>query len=309
MRIAASTYLNSAPLVCSFAEGTMGSAYDFIGDTAPARCADLLAAGECDIALIPAIEYQRIPGLRIIPGVAVASKNRVRSVLIAARCPLTEVRTLALDTSSRTSQSLVRILFRHQFGWEPTLIERTPDRQSGYENMLDSTDAALVIGDPAMRIDAVAANLGVTIHDMAGEWRRMTGHPFVFAVWAVREEALRAPGAGLTITGDFQKAKSEGISRLEEIAAGYVTELGLPLADLTDYLKNNVNYELDEDNLAGLHKYYELAHHYGLIPEARRLEFVSSETGEDLPEDLPEDLNEVAIRSSVMGSSIGRLER
>lgn len=297
MRIAASTYLNSAPLVYSFAAGGLRSDYEFIGDTAPSRCAELLAAGECEIALIPAIEYQRIPGLRIIPGVAVASKSRVRSVLIASRCPLSEVRTLAMDTSSRTSQSLVRILFQHQFGWEPELIRRTPDRRSGYENMLDGTDAALVIGDPAMRIEAAAASLGVTIHDLALEWRKLTGQPFVFAVWAVREEVLSTRGAGAKLTNDFQLAKREGIGRLAEIAAGYVTELELPLADLTDYLESNVNYELDEENLAGLRGYYDLAHRYGLIPAARRLEFLSG----NATEDLPENPGKIAITSAAMG--------
>src|SRR5262245_24121867 len=97
MRIAASTYLNSAPLVYSFTQGLFQRKYAFIGDEAPSRCAEMLQAGQCDIALIPVIELQRIPDLRIIPEIAVASKKRVRSVLIASRRPLDEVRTLSLD--------------------------------------------------------------------------------------------------------------------------------------------------------------------------------------------------------------------
>src|SRR5438128_2657299 len=111
MRIAASTYLNSAPLVYSFAQGALRRRYNFLGDAAPSRCAAMLTRGECEIALIPVIEYRRIPGLRIIPEIAVASKGRVRSVLLAARCPLEDVRHVTLDPSSRTSQALVRILF------------------------------------------------------------------------------------------------------------------------------------------------------------------------------------------------------
>jgi chorismate dehydratase len=278
MRIAASTYLNSAPLVYSFAQGSLQKRYRFMGDAAPARCAGLLATGECDIALIPAIEYQRLRGLRIIPGVAVASKGRVRSVVIAARRPLAEVRSLALDTSSRTSQALVRIIFRHRFGIEPRLIERMPDPATGYANMVESADAALVIGDPAMRIEARAEELGLTIHDLAAEWRAMTGHPFVFAIWAVREEVLTRvlvdPVFESELTADFQAARQEGLNHLPAIAAEYVAELGLPVEDLLDYLRNNVNYELDAENLGGLGRYYDLASHYGLIPHHHPLRFL-----------------------------------
>src|SRR5690349_19429294 len=102
MRIAASTYLNSAPLVYSFAQGALRRDYTFLGDAAPSRCAAMLGRGECEIALIPVIEYQRISGLQIIPEVAVASKKRVRSVLLATRGPLDAVRQVTLDPSSRT---------------------------------------------------------------------------------------------------------------------------------------------------------------------------------------------------------------
>lgn len=275
MRIAASTYLNSAPLVYSFAQGSQQSKYRFIGDAAPSRCAALLGAGESDIALIPAIEYQRLAGLRIIPGIAVAARERVRSVLIASRRPLAEVRRLTLDTSSRTSQALVRILLRHQFGVEPELIERRPDPATGYTNLLESSDAALVIGDPAMMLAARAAELGLVIHDLAAEWRRMTGHPFVFAVWAVREEVLTSQWIEAELTADFQSARQEGLDRLPLIAGQYQEEIGLPVTNLLDYLRHNVNYQLDSENLAGLNRYYDLSAEYGLIPGRRALRFLA----------------------------------
>src|SRR5215475_8016770 len=156
MRIAASTYLNSAPLVYSFTQGFLRKKYDFIGDEAPSRCAEMLRSGECEIALIPVIEFQRIPDLRIIPGIAVASKNRVRSVLIASRRPLEEVRRLTLDPSSRTSQALVKILFLRRYGFLPECAEREPAGSVGSRNLLDDADAALLIGDPAMRLESQA---------------------------------------------------------------------------------------------------------------------------------------------------------
>lgn len=271
MRIAASTYLNSAPLVDSFAQGSLRRSYEFLGDAAPSRCAAMLAAGQCEIALIPVIEYQRIPDLAIIPDVAVASKNRVRSVLIAARCPLAEVRRVTLDTSSRTSQTLVKILFERRYGSQPVFTERTPNAVAECANMLEDADAALVIGDPAMRLAASASQFGVKIYDLAEEWRAMTGLPFVFAVWAVRQ------GVGETdsLIRDFQAAKQEGLARLEQIAASYSDQLRLPQADLLDYLSNCVNYDLDADNIAGMNRYFDLAAECGLIPAARPAKFLS----------------------------------
>jgi len=289
MRIAASTYLNSAPLVYSFAQGALRHRYTFLGDAAPSRCAAMLAAGQCEIALIPVIEYQRIPGLRIVPEVAVASKNRVRSVLLAARCPLELVRRITLDTSSRTSQALVRILFARRYHstmaatladlGQPVFTERTPDARMSGENMLEASDAALIIGDPAMRMAASAEKLGVKIYDLAEEWRTMTGLPFVFAVWAVREDVCEGSSSlASTIVRDFLAAKQEGLKKLEEIAAGYAVDLKLPQDDLLSYLRHSVNYDLDEENIAGMQRYFDLAGELGLIAETQSLKFLHRET-------------------------------
>ncbi|HEX4948886.1 MAG TPA: menaquinone biosynthesis protein [Blastocatellia bacterium] len=271
MRIAASTYLNSAPLVHSFTAGMQRNRVIFIGDTAPSRCAQMLASGQCEIALIPVIEYLRIPNLRIVPNVAVASKHRVGSVILAARCPLESVTKVALDCSSRTSQSLVKILLAHRYHSKPVYGERTPDVARGCANMLEGTDAALLIGDPTFDLKANAAAMGLHIHDLAEEWRAMTGLPFVFAVWAVREDALED---FRRVRLDFEMAKREGIDRIPEIAAQYAATLQRPLPELLDYLRANVNFDLDEENVAGLREYFRLAHEYGLVERNRALQFV-----------------------------------
>lgn len=270
MRIAASTYLNSAPLIFSFASGAQRARATFLGDTAPSRCARMLAGGQCDIALIPVIECLRIPTLRLVRDVAVACKSRIRSVVLAARGPLAEARRVTLDSSSRTSQALVKILLARHYHNQPQFQERTPDAPAGCANMLEGSDAALVIGDPAFRLEARAAETGLHVYDLAAEWRVMTGLPFVFAVWAVREDALDEFRRARL---DFVAAKHEGLEHAEEIAARYVEEIGLPHADLLGYLRNNVNYDLDAENLAGLREYFRLAREYGLIEEERPLRF------------------------------------
>lgn len=266
MRIAASTYLNSAPLVYSFAKGTQHNRVTFLGDTAPARCAQMLAQGLCDVALIPVIEYQRIHGLRMIRDIAVASKNRVRSVVLATRLPPSEVRVVTLDSSSRTSQTLLRILFKYRYGTEPTFSERTPDAATACSNMFEGSDAALVIGDPAMRL----GELNVQIYDLAEEWRAMTGLPFVFAVWA---STAAARIAFPEMSAELLEAKAEGLARIDEIAAEYSLELQLPVSEVRAYLRENVNYDLDAENVAGMLRYFSLARECGLISDEQPLRF------------------------------------
>ena len=270
MRIAASTYLNSAPLAFSFAAGQQRARATFLGDTAPSRCARMLAQGQCDIALIPVIEYQRIPNLRLIRNVAVACKSRIRSVVLASRCELSEARTITLDSASRTAQALVKILLARHYNNQPGYQERRVEPHAGCANMLEGSDAALVIGDPAFRLEAHAAETGLQIYDLAAEWRTMTGLPFVFAVWAVREDALEDFHQTKL---NFLEAKAEGLKHAEEIAAEYVKEIGLPHSELLKYLSENVNYDLDEENLAGLQLYFQMARECGLIDEARPLKF------------------------------------
>lgn len=269
MRIAASTHLNSAPLVYSFVQKR--NSETFLGSTVPAQCAHMLATSQCDVALIPVIEYQRIPNLRIIPDVAIASKGQVRSVILAARCPIDEIRIVTLDSSSRTSQTLLRILFKCHYQIAPAFIERMPNVQVGCENMFEESDAALVIGDPAIQLEALALQMGVRIYDLATEWRALTGLPFVFAMWATRENVCAEYP---TIARKFIEAKAEGIERIEEIATHYAEELRLPREELIRYLRENINYDLDEENIAGLRCYFRLAHECGFISEQHPLQFV-----------------------------------
>ncbi|HEX6187763.1 MAG TPA: MqnA/MqnD/SBP family protein, partial [Pyrinomonadaceae bacterium] len=148
-RIAASSYLNTAPLIWSFIHGSQREQVELFTDTAPARCAEMLVNGEVDAALVPIIEYQRIPDIAIVPDVCVGSRTAVRSVVLVTRKNnLKKVESVALDESSRTSATLVKIIFREFLGFEPRWETSAPDLNS----MLMHADAALIIGDPAMQI-------------------------------------------------------------------------------------------------------------------------------------------------------------
>lgn len=261
-KIAASNYLNAAPLWYSFARGEQRGRCNLISDAAPSRCADLLRDGKVAAALIPAIEYQRIPGLLIAPGACVASKNKVRSVILASRVPIADISSVALDTSSRTSAVLVQIILSEFHGIRPRYSPHPPI----INEMLESNDAALIIGDPAMMVDRSA----LYVYDLAEEWRRHTGLPFVFAIWAVRvEAAARLRDCGV----DFAEARREGVSRADQIAALYSGALGLPQKELIQYLTENIHYDLDEEDLRGLKLYYEMAREAGFIQQVRELAF------------------------------------
>lgn len=262
-KIAASSYLNSAPLLYSFLSGSQRHAGELISHTAPSRCAELLANGEVAAALIPAIEYQRIPNIRIVPDVAVAAKREVRSVVLASKAPMEDVGSVALDTSSRTSAALIQILYREYFGRLPKLEPAAPDLPS----MLERHDAALIIGDPAILADRSRLH----VYDLAAEWRKRTGLPFVFAFWCARdgeEGALRDV--------DFARARDEGVTHRHDIARQYSASLGLPVEDLLSYLEININYHLDQENLRGLRLFFALAAKHGLVPAEKPLVFAEA---------------------------------
>ena len=232
-----------------------------ITDAAPARCADLLARGAVDAALVPVIEYQRLPEVVIVSNACVGAMGLVRSVVLVTRyADLREVQTIALDESSRTSAALVRIIFREFLGCEP----RTEAARPNIHTMLREYDAALIIGDPAMTF----ARAGLYVHDLARLWREHTGLGFVFALWMAHEHAASSVRAV-----DFAAARDEGLAHTEEIIAQYETELGLPRAELRTYLHENLCFELNAEMRAGLELYFQLAHKHGLAPAARTLQW------------------------------------
>jgi chorismate dehydratase len=260
-RIAASSYLNTAPLIWSFLHGSRRDAVQLFTDTAPARCAELLRSGEVDAALVPVIEYQRIKDIAIVPDVCVGSRAAVRSVVIASRHDdLRTVKRVALDDSSRTSVALVKIIFREFLGFEPEWKTSPPDLAL----MLESNDAALIIGDPAM----IVPRDKFRVFDLATLWHDYTGLGFVFAMWMAGKNSAEQVRAI-----DLKAARDEGLANLDEIAARHRDQTLTPEA-VRDYLTRNIAFQMDEDMEEGLQLYFDLARKHKLIEEVRPLEFV-----------------------------------
>ncbi len=217
--------------------------------------------GAVEAALIPVIEYQRIEDISLVPDVCVGSKRNVRSVVLVTRArDLREIRSVALDESSRTSAALMKIIFLEFLGVEPTWVTSAPN----VDLMLKDNDAALVIGDPAMTF----ARNGLRILDMASLWREYTGLGFVFAVWAMRNKDLSRVAAI-----DFAGARDEGLDRIEEILTHYEPEIPLSRDELREYLTDDITFHIDEPMQQGMKLYFELAYKHGLIEQVKPLRF------------------------------------
>jgi chorismate dehydratase len=259
-RLAASSYLNSAPLIWSFLHGSMRDLVT-LTDPVPAKCADLLARREADVALVPVIDYQRIPDIKLIRNVCVGSKQQVRSVVLVARTDdLNRVRSVALDESSRTSATLVRIIFQEFLGRKPEWQTAVPD----LDRMLAANDAALIIGDPGMTF----SRDGYHVWDLATLWHQHTGLGFVFAMWMIRDDAR--PAAREL---NFAKARDEGVKALAEIVSQYEKTLSLSQESMLHYLTENISFAPDEEMTSGLKLYFELARKYGLIDGIKPLRY------------------------------------
>jgi chorismate dehydratase len=269
LRISAISYLNTAPLMWDFEHGNAAAGFE-ISYTIPSLCAAALREGTADIGIIPAAAYASIPELAILPGVAIAARRAVRSILLVSKVPLEQVRTVALDTSSLTSVALTKVLFAKWWGGGRTFSPMAPDLST----MLREHDAGLVIGDPALQVDRSR----YLTYDLAEEWIRFTGKPFVFAFWAVRKAALVERSAPADLTEIFQRSRDHGLlpASLQQLAQEWAPRLGLSEYDVRSYLTENIYYYLDPACLEGMQLFYRYAAEVGALPSGPGLHFLET---------------------------------
>lgn len=272
LRISASSYSNTAPLIWSFLYGQNRGKYELILDNAPARSAELLSQKRVSAALVPVIAYQLIEDLRLVPNVCVGAREKVRSVCLVTKGEdLENVKTVALDVSSKTSVALTKIIFREFLGFEPIWKTAEPN----LNEMLKTADCALLIGDPALTI----ADYGLRITDLEESktenkirkfdlveiWRKFTSFGFVFAMWMTRNQSCEI---------GFSAARDEGLAHLDEIISNYESEISLTHKDFKKYLSENISYSIDDSMQKGLELYFKLAHKNGLCAKNSKLHFL-----------------------------------
>lgn len=260
LRLGAVSYLNTKPLV--YGLDAVPEQFDVRFDV-PATCATLLHEGRVDLGLIPAIEYLRgVDDYWIVPGVAIASEGEIASVAVFSRVPVAQIRTLALDLSSRTSVALTRILCATQWGIAPAFTPADPDLTT----MLAGADAALVIGDPALAIDAAAR--GLLKVDLGAEWHALTGLPFVYAMWTGRAGVASAAQCRA-----LQQARDSGVANVQNIAGEVGAGDPVREARTLVYLRDNLKYGLGEREAAGLRRFHELGVETGVVAALKPLRF------------------------------------
>lgn len=271
LRISAISFLNTAPLMWDFEHGDVGRNFD-ISYTVPSQCALQLREGSADIGIIPAAAYTTIPELSILPGVAIASKQAVESILLVSKVPLEKVQTVGLDTSSLTSVALTKVLFAKWWGGPKKYTSMNPE----LETMLASNDAALLIGDPALQVDRSK----YLTFDLAEEWMRLTGKPFVFAFWAVRRKALAEADFRGDLAQIFQQSRDHGLEpqNLEVISKEWAPRVNLSKKDVRDYLTQNIHYSLDEACIRGMQLFFQYAAECVALPAAPELDFLTHAT-------------------------------
>jgi len=254
LRLGVVPYLNVAPIVYGLSDNPK---FQFFREV-PSRVADLLHRGEIDLGMIPSIEYA-FGDYRIVPGIAIGGAGPVRSVNLFHRRPLHELRSVALDTSSRTSVALLKVLLRERLGRGVDFVPMAPD----VSEMLRVADAALVIGDASLYFEGDLGRL-----DLGEQWQSLTGLPFVFAFWAGR------PGVATgSIVAELQESLRQGLGALPAIASSYNGLGGGHAATNEVYLRSNINFRFGEAEAEGLREFYKRAHALGLIPRAPELRF------------------------------------
>ena len=272
LRVGAVSFLNTKPLIYPLLNKEIQTDIALSVDV-PSRVAALLSEDELDVGLIPIIEYFRAKpsgtDYCVLPDISIASHGSVKNIQLFSRVPIQEIRRIALDTSSRTSVALLKILLAEKYGVSPafttcapTVIPSTALQNRQYPPF----EAVLLIGDPALR------HLGSTEYsvDLGEAWYKLTGLPFVYACWVAREKARLGD-----LTQVLFESKERGVVQIPEIARVEAQKLGLPETLCLDYLQNRIKYDLDESAIAGIELFYKYAVKNDLAPPCRSLTFKS----------------------------------
>ncbi|MEO7714777.1 MAG: menaquinone biosynthesis protein [Capsulimonas sp.] len=246
-------YLNEKPLTRWFEHTEEGRASGIkVIYAVPSQLAAMLAAGEIHAALVSSFEYFRTPGYGILPGVSISSQDEILAVRAFSQLPWKLTTSVALDTSSLTSVALLKILLAEQYNIHPSYLHHAPDLPA----MLQVADAGLLIGDKGM----LANNEGLHTLDLGAAWRKLTGLPFVFAVWLgdpdrVTPELIKA----------LKTAKAWGLTQLDAIAKEQAEYLNCPESLCRRYLTEIMDYDLGEDHLTALEEFGVRARRVGLL--------------------------------------------
>jgi chorismate dehydratase len=269
LRVAAIGFLNPAPLMWDFEHAPLNEELARryrIDRMTPAECAARLADGRADIGLIPIASLATTPGLHVLPGCTIASKGKVRSLILVHRAnrPPSKLRSVAADSASRTTLAYARMLFHKWGNAEVPFLPMVADLDA----MLERADAAILIGDPALlaleernnQFERTGEEL--VYRDLAEEWRALTGLAFVSAVWATASSRLLDE----SIAEDFIRSRDHGLANIDALVDEWSERFAIPESTIRTYLTANIHYVLDEECVEGMRGFFRMAAEYGVLP-------------------------------------------
>ncbi len=270
LRIGEIRYANCTPLYAMLKRLSDCSAFEFVPGE-PAKLNALLARGEIDASSSSSIEYARHWREYIaVPGVSISSRGRVGSILLFSRKPVEELSgaLISVSSASATSVVLLKSLLKFRYGLQAKLIPEKPVLR----DMLEGRQAALIIGDEALKENlALDSTLGLKVYDLGTLWQEFTGLPFVYALWMMREDSSkREPSLAARFKAGIIAAKEAAAPRYEEIASGSPESAWMGVPGLVDYWET-MSYDLTEEHIAGLMKFYGYARELGEVAGTPRL--------------------------------------
>ncbi|MGO8935220.1 MAG: menaquinone biosynthetic enzyme MqnA/MqnD family protein [Terracidiphilus sp.] len=281
LRVAAIGFLNPAPLMWDFEHAPLNEELALryrIDRMTPSECAARLADGRADIGLIPIASLATTPGLQILPGCTIASKCKVRSLILVHRAsqPPGKLRSVAADTASRTTLAYARMLFHKWGNAEVPFVPMVADLDA----MLERADAAILIGDPALlaleernnQFERTGEEL--VYRDLAEEWGALTGLAFVSAVWAIAPTVNAQNSRGIACSGtldesiaeDFIRSRDHGLANIDALVDEWSARFPIPESTIRAYLTTNIHYVLDEECVKGMRGFFHMAAELGVLP-------------------------------------------
>lgn len=251
-------FLNARPLLAGL-EARLPAPFSYRLTTAePAECAVQLGDGRAVAGLVPVAVLPSLPEVRALPRLGIAARGEVGSVLLITRVPLGEIQTLAAHTASHTSVALARLLLAERWGVRPRIVPARPP----LEAMLRDAQAAVVIGDPALRVRGRTGHLEV---DLAKAWVEWTGLPFVFAVWGVQPTAPE--GLGALLEASLAYAREHWQALVPRWAAAH----GVSAEETGRYLGEALTHGLGEGERQGLNEFLRRAAAAGVLPSCSKV--------------------------------------
>lgn len=246
IKLGAVPFLNVRPLVYALEEGLVKNDFEIVYEN-PSSLSTLLLEKKVDLGLIPVAELLKRYTYRIVPNLSISSRGEVASVVLLSKKSIREIKTVALDSRSQSSSSLLRIILEIFNNVNPEYVQRSPDG-----SFLDGVDAGMYIGNDGLRIRHSPPS-GYKVVDLGQVWTKETGLPFVYAVYAVREEV----DLGKNLEA-LEIAKSIGLKHINKIAKTYSETVNLSEDICYKYLTEKIHYDLGDEEIAGIETFRNL---------------------------------------------------